>query len=137
MFRSISESVGRAVPVGTHGLYVEKNHSMFDHFPTENYSTAQWYDFVSSSRAIILDGNDITPVVWTIDNFERNHKLGNILELKVGSGKLLICTSDLRTLSESVPAKQLEYSILSYMSTKEFKPTNQITTEGLNKIFQK
>jgi hypothetical protein len=137
MFRSISESVGRAVPVGTHGLYVEKSHSIFDNFPTEIYSTPQWYDFVSNSRALILDDSEITPVVWTIDNFERNHMLGNILELQVGLGKLLISTSDLRKLSESVPAKQLEYSILSYMSSEKFKPTNIITVEGLKKIFQK
>lgn len=137
MFRSISESVGRTVPVGTHGLYVEKNHSIFDSFPTEEYSTAQWYDFVSNSRALILDGSDITPVVWTIDNFERNHKLGNILELKVGLGKLLICTSDLRILAESVAAKQLEHSILSYMNSKEFHPRQEVTLQALKEIFEK
>ncbi len=126
MFRTISESMGRAIPIGTHGLFIDKDHVLFDEFPTERYSTAQWYDIVSASRAIILDGTDLEPLVWTIDNFERNHRLGNVFELKVGEGKLLVCTSDLRKLKDSYPARWLEYSILKYMGSKDFNPEKEM-----------
>lgn len=135
MFRSISESMGKPVPIGTLGLLIDKDHPIFNSFPTEYYTTAQWYDIVSNSRALIMDGNTVDPLVWTIDNFERNHKLGNMIELKVEEGKLLICTSNLRNLKDSYPAKWLEYSILRYMSSKEFEPETGVSIEDLSSLF--
>lgn len=135
MFRSISESMGKPVPIGTLGLLIDKEHSIFNYFPTEFYTTAEWYDIVSNSRALMLDDNDIVPVVWSIDNFERNHRLGNIFELKTGEGKLLVCTSDLRKLQGSNPAKWLEYSILKYMNSEEFEPKSKIGMDVLSNIF--
>lgn len=135
MFRSISESVGRPVPVGTHGILADKGHSIFKYFPTECYSTPQWYDFITNSRALILDNFSVEPIVWTIDNFERNHRLGNILETSIGKGKLLICTADLSGIKDSETAKWLEYSILNYLSSPDFSPKEELTLEELKHIF--
>ncbi|BCN29348.1 sugar-binding domain-containing protein [Anaeromicropila herbilytica] len=135
MFRSISESMKKPVPIGTHGLLIQKEHPVFKQFPTEYYSTPEWYDIVENSRALILDGKKIEPIVWTIDNFERNHKLGNIFEVKVGDGKLLVCTSNLRRLTESDPAKWLEHSILKYMSSEKFEPVAEIQVKDVDQLF--
>lgn len=135
MFRSISESMGKPVPIGTHGLYIEQNHNIFDYFPTKSYTTAQWYDMISNSRALILDEGDPSPIIWTIDNFERNHKLGNLLELKVNDGKLVICTFRLFELKDSAPASWFQHSILQYMSSDKFQPNTEITAKKLKKIF--
>lgn len=135
MFRSISESVNKPVPVGTHGLFIEEEHPIFNYFPTKHYSTPQWYDFVDNSRALILDNKKINPIVWTIDNFERNHKLGNIIEAKVSNGKLIICTANLRNLENSVTSKWLEYSIVKYLSSPDFVPNCEIELEELREIF--
>ncbi|WP_342756257.1 glycoside hydrolase family 2 TIM barrel-domain containing protein [Kineothrix sedimenti] len=116
MFRSISESMGKPLPVGTHGLYIEKDHKVFQYFPTEFYTTPQWYDMVSHSRALILDASPVEPIVWTIDNSTRNHKLGNMFERKAGEGRLFVCTWDLRRQRDSAPARWLEYSIMNYMA---------------------
>lgn len=137
MFRSISESMRKPVPVGTLGLLINKEHSVFHHFPTEYYTTAQWYDIVSNSRALVLDDYEIEPLVWSIDNFERNHKLGNIFEVKVGLGKLLVCTCNLDKIKDSYPARWLEYSILKYISSEEFVPNIEIGMDELKRIFDK
>ncbi len=137
MFRSISESMGKPVPAGTLGLRIEKEHPIFRYFPAEYHTTAQWYDIVTNSRALILDGVDVRPVVWAIDNFERNHKLGTIFELKAGNGRLFVCTSDLRRLRGSIPAKWLEYSILKYMGSAEFEPKAEIGMDECNNLFHK
>ncbi|SFS03830.1 sugar-binding domain-containing protein [Anaeromicropila populeti] len=136
MFRTISESMGKAVPIGTLGLLIEDKHPVFKYFPTESYTTAQWYDFVSNSRAFILDKCDLKPIVWSIDNFERNHKLGNIFEVEAGKGKLLVCTSDLRRLSDSNPSKWLEYSMHRYICSDKFKPSYHMEIEELEQIFR-
>ncbi|HWT73311.1 MAG TPA: beta-glucuronidase [Mobilitalea sp.] len=137
MFRSISESMNRPVPIGTHGLLINEKHPVFENFPTEYYTTPQWYDIISASRPIILDGSDIQPVVWTIDNFERNHRLGMIFELQVGNGKLFVCTSKLQELKDSLPAAHLMRSILNYVRSEKFTPVSVTDAEDLKRIFKK
>ncbi len=47
------------------------------------------------------DGTDIVPIVQTIDNFERNHRLGMIYEIRLNDADvpLIICTSPLPLLA--------------------------------------
>ncbi|WP_099205589.1 sugar-binding domain-containing protein [Scatolibacter rhodanostii] len=135
MFRSISESMNKPIPVGTLGLVIENHHPAFSSFPTEFYTTPQWYDVVSHSRALVLDSTDIRPLVWSVDNFERNHKLGNLWEANVGKGKLFVCTANLSNLKESAPAQWLEKSIIDYMNTNGFEPTQSINAQMLKDIF--
>ncbi len=134
MFRSISESMGKPVPVGTHGLFIDHDHKIFRDFPSEFYSTAQWYDIVTDSRALILDASDIEPIVSTIDNFERNHKLGNLFEVRAGEGKLLVSTFHLGKKSKYLPARWLEYSILKYAASDDFQPVHQISLKRLMEL---
>lgn len=135
MFRSISESMNKPLPIGTHGLWIDEKHPIFEAFPTDYYSTPQWYDIVSTSRALIIDGTSIHPIVCTIDNFERNHRLALIFEATVARGKLIICTSNLVNLKESLPAAWLLRSILQYMKSDHFKPDNELEVEELSRIF--
>lgn len=135
MFRSISESMNKPVPIGTLGLCINDKHPVFSNFPTKYYTTPQWYDIVTNSRSLRLNGTEIHPLVWTIDNFERNNRLGLIFEANIEKGKLLVCGSNLLELNDSQPAKWLLYSILSYMSSEEFNPVCDISLEELKSIF--
>lgn len=100
MFRSISESMNRKVPVGTLGLYIHENRTLQDEFLAQNYSTPQWYHLVMNSHCEVLDGKaDVELLVQPIDNVERCHKLG-ILYYEEG---ILVCTvriHELATLPE-------------------------------------
>lgn len=69
MFASISESMNRPKPVGTMGLYIQSEHPALAEFVTEEYETPQWWDIITDAKAAILDGTDIEPIVWGIDNF--------------------------------------------------------------------
>ena len=97
MFRSISESMNRKVPVGTLGLYIDKENELFEQFPCENYSTPQWYQVVMHSHCTVLDGKEnVKVIVQPIDNVERCHKLGMLYY----QGDMLVCTSRLWEISE-------------------------------------
>ncbi|MCI9409601.1 MAG: beta-glucuronidase [Oscillospiraceae bacterium] len=135
MFRSISESMKKPVPVGTLGLLIDKAHPALAEFPSESYSTAQWYDIVNRSRTVILDGLDIDPIVRTIDNCERNHNLGTVFEVKTGGGKLLVCSSDLTLSEDSLPCKQLLKSLVDYAVSEDFRPAASADIAELDKIF--
>jgi hypothetical protein len=123
MFRSISESMGKEIPVGTLGLLIDHAHPALAQFPSETYSTPQWYSIVTASRSTILDDTDIRPIVQTIDNFERNHRLGLLYEQVLDDlgATLVICTSDLpRLIKEGyVEAAQLMKSLLAYVAGAE------------------
>jgi hypothetical protein len=82
-----------------------------------------------------LNGTAIEPIVWGIDNFERNARLGLLYELQAGSGKLMVCTSDLPELNGSLPAAWLLHSILRYIQSESFKPKQQVSQEELQKLF--
>jgi hypothetical protein len=123
MFRSISESMEKEIPVGTLGLLIDKTHPALAKFPSETYSTPQWYSIVTASRSTILDDTDIRPIVQTIDNFERNHRLGLLYEQVLDDlgATLVICTSDLpRLIKEGhAEAAQLMKSLVAYIGTAD------------------
>lgn len=97
MFNSISLNIGKEPPVGTMGLLIRREHKALSGFPCETYTTPQWHSIVNASRSTILDGTNIVPIVQTIDNFFRNHRLGLLYEIYLQDLDLhlLVCTSDL------------------------------------------
>ena len=122
MFKSISENVGKPIAPGTLGLYIQNDHPALAGFPCRSYTTPQWYDIITHSRSTILDGTGIEPIIWTIDNVERNHRLGLLYELpaRTEGSTILVCTSDLATLlAEGSPtALQLLKSLTDYVKKR-------------------
>lgn len=119
MFRSISLSMNKEVPVGTMGLLIHGEHEALRGFPCESHTTPQWHSIVTASRSTILDDTDILPIVQTIDNFDRNHRLGLIYEIYLQDLDLgvLVCTADLpRLVREGCPeAAALYQSLVCYL----------------------
>ncbi|WP_379152232.1 glycoside hydrolase family 2 TIM barrel-domain containing protein [Paenibacillus sp. sgz5001063] len=138
MFRSISESMNKPVPVGTMGLLIDNNHPVFRDFPCEEYSTYPWWNIIQNSKSIILDGTDRSwsPIVQTIDNFERNHKLGFLLECSVGAGNLLICALDADKASVTPEGRQFLSSLTHYMKSADFKPQYRADVAELQELLQ-
>lgn len=136
MFRQISENMNRTIPIGTHGLTIQNDHPIFAEFPTEDYTTAQWYDIISNSRVQILDESSIWPIAQMIDNVERNHRLGLIWEARVGEAQLVVVTAALDHLAEtSLPAASLRESILKYMSGKQMTAEQSIDLDAFKQLF--
>ncbi|WP_342481903.1 sugar-binding domain-containing protein [Paenibacillus sp. FSL L8-0340] len=138
MFRSISESMNRPVPVGTLGLLIDNSHPVFRDFPCEQYSTYPWWSIIENSKSIILDGTDRewSPIVQTIDNFERNHKLGFLFECRVRAGNLLVCALDASKAGETPEGRQFLSSVAGYMASSEFKPQYTASVSELHKLIQ-
>lgn len=108
MFRSISESMGKPVPTGTLGLLINKKSELLRDFPCESHTTPQWYEIVKHSRCADLDGTDIEPEVWVIDNPERRKRLG-LLYRRDGA---LCCTSRLWEIADRPEARWFALSLL-------------------------
>lgn len=121
-------------PPHTLGILCDPALPVFKDFPTEYHSDWQWWDPVSHSQAMILDGfpAKLKPLIQPIDTWFENRRLALAFETRTGGGKLLVCSIDLKNVSEErIASKQLLISFLNYMNSPSFNP--QIEVE-LNKI---
>lgn len=124
---------------GSLGFICNPESPLLEHFPTEFHSNWQWWHLVKNCKPIILDDTpaDYKPMVQTIDNFARNHKLGMIFETKYGEGSVLICAIDLLNLQDKPEARQLYYSMLRYVESEKFSPDKELSRKLLDKIIPK
>ncbi|MGJ7031672.1 glycoside hydrolase family 2 TIM barrel-domain containing protein [Niabella hirudinis] len=126
------------------GILCNPAHPAFKDFPTDFYSNWQWWELLhartasysrppaSAKRSVVLNKlpQNYKPLVQVIDDPWHGNKLGVVFELKIGSGKLLVCTLDISSnLSERIVARQLRYSLLNYMSSTAFSPVQELTAE--------
>ena len=73
MFRSISESMGKPVPIGTLGLCIDAQHPWLKAFAQEDYTTPAWYQVIQTAHCENVDIPN--PIVQMIDNTERCQRL--------------------------------------------------------------
>jgi hypothetical protein len=119
------------------GLLCETNSPALAEFPTDVNCDWQWTPLINNVRAINLTGTpkELRPIVWAIDDWNRNWKLGVIFECRVGKGKLLVSAIDLNKDNAGPGLKQLRRSILDYMGSEKFQPAAALTPEQINSIW--
>lgn len=143
-WRTLQGIEGKFVPVfwspvhfpnqaGTMGVLCNPTHPALADFPTDMHTDWQWWDLNINSTTLVVDSlQGGAPVVEMVDNFVHNRRLTSLYEGRVGEGKLMLATFDLQTALDKRPvARQMLYSILNYMNSEEFAPTQ---LEGLDKI---
>ena len=139
MFKTICENNKKMVSPGTLGILTNPKHPIFSQdFPTEMHTNWQWFPVIKESHPLILDNfaKDYKPIVQVIDNIERNHKLGLVMEWKVGAGKLLVCMSDLEKAAEYPEGRAFYESVLCYMRSPEFNPQTEVNITDLRKTLK-
>lgn len=120
------------------GLWIDATHPALSEFPTSEHADWQWIELVKTARAVNLDGmpQQLTPIVQAIDDWNRNWKLGLLFEMRVGKGRLLVCSVDLIGSLEQRPvARQLRESILNYASSDAFNPQVEVRIEQLRNLW--
>ncbi len=121
---------------GSLGFICDPESPLLQHFPTEFHSNWQWWHLVKNCKPIILDETpaEYKPLIQTIDNFARNHKLGMVFETKFGKGNLLVCAIDLLKLQDKPEARQLYFSLLEYVKSENFDPQFELHQNLLSNI---
>ena len=107
-------------------------------FPTASHFDWQWADIIQNVRAVNLDSlpAELEPVVWAIDDWNRNYKLGVIFELAVGDGRLLVSAFDVTNPASPNPVtRQLRYSLLKYARSDCFQPQVSVSPEQVRSLF--
>ena len=113
----------------TLGIYCDPAHPSLADFPNEGYSDFQWWELVTGSAPLLLDEfpASLRPVVYLIDDWFTNRRLGLLFEAKIGAGKLMVCGANLSSdLDKRPAARQFRRSIEQYMASDKFNPAEEI-----------
>ena len=125
-------------PPHTLGILCDPKHPALKYFPTDYYSSWQWWDAMSHSDAMILDSvsTGLQPIVRVIDDWVTARPLGLAFECRVGKGRLIVSSIDLLTNADSRPeARQLRYSLEKYMTSGQFNPQPEIEASKIEGLF--
>lgn len=126
-------------PPQTLGFLCDPSHPVFAAFPNDGHSDFQWKDLAVNCNAMVMDDfpHELRPLVYIIDDWFKNRKLGMLFEGRVGKGKLMVCSADLETDLVNRPSvAQFKQSILLYMASEQFNPTHEIELQRLRDLLE-
>jgi hypothetical protein len=86
---------------------------------------------------MILDGfpANLKALIQPIDTWFENRRLALAFEAKTSGGKLLVCSIDLKTISdERLVSKQLLISVLNYMNSDQFIPSIDVDLSKIREL---
>ncbi len=121
----------------TLGLLIDAGHPALADFPTDAHADWQWWDPMKRGRPMILDAfpSQLSPIVQPIDDWNQCRRLGLVCEAKVGPGRLMICSIDLKSELDARPvARQLRRSLLAYMNSADFRPQIELDASILSRL---
>jgi len=136
--RLMNPAWGRMLGIWVHFDQNESKSHAFDGFMTSENFDWRWATMMANVRAVNLDRlpPELDPVVWAIDDWNRNYKLGVIFECAVGGGKLLISAIDVTKPNDPNPVeRQMRHSLLNYIASDCFQPNVSVTREQLRDLF--
>lgn len=122
----------------TLGLLTKPEHPALASFPTEDHSDWQWWEPVTHSRAMSLDGMPpkLQPIVQPIDTWFKARRLGLVFEARVGKGRLLVTSIDFDTeIEKRKSLRQLRASLQRYIESQAFDPKDTVSFEQLEALF--
>ena len=125
------------------GLWIDRppgisKSNMLNGFPTGTHFDWQWREIIHNVRAVNLDRlpAELEPVVWAIDDWNRNYKLGVLFEVAVGDGRLLVSAFDVTNpASGNAVLRQLRYALLKYARSDCFQPQVSVPPEQIRSLF--
>ncbi len=119
------------------GLLCDVKHPALAGFPTAMHSDWQWYDLMNRSVACDLSDApvELRPIVQVVPDWNHPSREALLFECKVGKGRLLMCSADLKTdLPKRPAARQLRRSLLDYAAGKNFDPATAMTLKQLRSL---
>ena len=126
-------------PPHTTGAYIDASHPLFKYdFPTDSWSNLNWWELLNKAQVMNLRElpTDYQPPIQPIDTWHVSRKLGMLVEARVGQGRLLVTTMDLRRDTDRrVVARQMRCAILRYMASADFQPSLVLEPEVVEHFF--
>jgi beta-galactosidase len=117
------------------GILCDPKHPALAEFPNDGHSDWQWRELLREATTFRMGASPagFRPIVQPVPDFHFCQMLAQVFEVRVGPGRLLVCGYDLTTDLEKRPvARQFRYSLMRYMSSEKFSPTNAFSEAQLS-----
>ncbi len=114
---------------GGMGLFIDKDHGVFDDFPTEKHTDWQWYP-MAMSRAVMIPEN-IDPIIRELDSYAYMRNMAMLFECDCLGGKLMFSSMELGNKKCYPEVRGLLRGIYKYMSSEDFAPKQVMSVESL------
>ena len=125
-------------PPHTVGSWIDDAHPLFRHFPTDNWTDLQWWELVNRAQCMMTDHipGEFNSIVQPIDTWFLSRRLSTLFEARVGEGRLIMTSLDLRSrLNDRPVARELMQALMTYMQSNDFRPSQTITVEQIETIY--
>ncbi|HVS97208.1 MAG TPA: hypothetical protein VHE54_12025 [Puia sp.] len=126
-------------PPHTLGILLDPKHPAFADFPTSYHSDYQWWDVLNKAQVMHLEDfpPGFRPLVQPIDTWFLDRQLGLLFEARVGKGRLVVSSADLRPdePADRPASRQLYYSIIRWMNSARFQPAAKVSYAVIEALF--
>ncbi|GAB3274806.1 sugar-binding domain-containing protein [Kineosporia babensis] len=124
----------------TLGITHEVSHPVFRHFPSEGHTDWQWWELLHGAQAMLLEGlpTGLQPIVQPIDTWFSARRLGALFEVRVGAGRLMVCSLNLTPVVPGDPVTgQFRQALLEYLTGDDLAPAVRVEPEVIAGLFQR
>lgn len=118
---------------GGMGQLIDKDHPLFKDFPTEAWSTWQWWP-MANQRAMLLPER-IDCIIEEMDSYALLRPMAKLFECRCGGGRLLMSSLNLHRLQQYPEARALQNAIYAYLASPAFAPRQELAPEWILGIF--
>ena len=117
---------------GTMGQFIDKEHPLFQNFPTEAFTDLQWWP-MANARAVQLP-RELKSLVTVLDSTFYLRPLSQLFEFRVGNGSMLFSAMGLKEKLIYPEVRALLSGIYQYMDSYDFSPAEELRPEELKKL---
>ena len=117
---------------GGMGQLIDTKHPIFKEFPTDFHTDWQWW-IAACKRAVILP-RPMKSVITEMDSYAFLRPMAQLIEFRCLKGKVLLSTMELHKSQQYPEARALQAAIYTYLSGKEFEPSEEVTEEELSTL---
>ncbi len=113
---------------------VIEDHPLMKNFPHEGFCDWQFYSMVDEGEAAVFGETDIPfkPIIEVVSSFKLIRKQASLFEMRIGEGKLLVCTLN---ISEGDPAAMyLLGEMTAYAKSEDFNPEVEVKPSDIIKL---
>lgn len=119
---------------GCMGQYIKKDHPLFRRFPTQKHTNWQWWQMAVQRVWILPDR--IETLIEEMDTWAYLRPMAQLFEARCRNGKILVSSMGLHNLQQYPEARALQSAVYTYMASKDFEPSQELSPEWLGELFQ-
>lgn len=126
-------------PPHTVGSWIDNSHPLFRHFPTDSYTDLQWWELTNRAQCMMTDHipGEFHSIVQPIDTWFLSRRLSTLFEARMGKGRIIVTSLDVRNHTDRPVARELMHALLRYMQSDDFRPAQAVTVEQVQTLFTK